>query len=408
MRVAFYGNVCNILYQIVKAVRSCSDVDAHLFVNTSDHMQMLPESDDPEVLADKPEWIHRGAFLPRGWYLAPWTSSLVQQLQNFDLVVAGDVGPMIAQFAGKPLVLCATGGDLTAYPFPLRFLYLYSSLKDRVGVLLKGYWQRRALRKAREVWVTPFYPFLNAVRDLRIEDHAPTGMYFPFPIDIHKIMPRQTPLAVPPELQFSNHTPAPFLIFHPTRIQIDDYSARGAQGQGKNNVMLFQGLGEFVKRHPTLNVRLVLIERDTCMDVPTAKRWLDQANLTRHVIWLKPPRSAGFTRNELVDLYSLCHVVADQFSDVGWFGNVALEGCACSRPVITRIDNGILSRLYSWHPFLPASSPADIATQLLKLYTDTEERKIRGAQGRRWIEEYHSLEATGPVYATRLRHLAQA
>lgn len=133
MRIAFYGNICNILYQIAKAVRAHSDIDAHLFVNVNDHLQLLPESDDPELANAMPDWIHRGDYQHRGWFMAPWKSSLVPLLKDFDLIVTGDTGPMIAQFAGKPMVFMAMGGDLTAYPFPLRFLYLYTSMKDRAG-----------------------------------------------------------------------------------------------------------------------------------------------------------------------------------------------------------------------------------------------------------------------------------
>ena len=406
MRVAFYGNICNILYQIAKAVRAHSDIDAHVFLNINDHLQQLPESDDPELLEAMPDWIHRGDYQHRGWFMAPWKSSLVPLLKDFDLIVTGDTGPMIAQFAGKPMAFMAMGGDLTAYPFPLRFLYLYASMKDRAGVVLKGLWQRRALRRMTEIWSPPFQPCMDALRSLRIDERRISPQYFPVAIDARKIAWRAAPRPVPSELQFPSNAPKPLLIFHPTRIQIDDYSAKGGQGQSKGNLVLLEGFAQFIRNSTSKNTRLVLIDREVYGDNPKAKRWIAQAGIENHVIWLKPSRPTGFTRNELVDIYSLCDVVADQFGDSGGFGCIALEACACARPVVTRIDETIASRLYPWHPLLNAATPAEIAAQFEDLQRHPETLAEKGAQGRRWIEQFHSHEVAGPLYAARLHQVA--
>lgn len=407
MRVAFYGNVCNIFYQIAKAVRAHSDIDAHLFVNSTDHSQFFPESDDPEILDDPPNWIHRGNYQHRGWFAAPWTSSLVPLLESFDLVVCGDMGPMIAQFARKPMALLAMGADLFSYPFPDRFYYLYPFWKDRIGLALKGLWQRRALRRMREIWMQPLNMNLYAVRDLRLDPRRISPLYYPVVIDSRKIAPRGIPANVPSELRFPSDRPRPFLVFHPTRIQIDEYDAKGAQGQGKGNLRLFEGFADFLRQTRPPDARLVLVDRDTCMDGPKAKRWFAQAGIEQNVVWLKPPRSSGFSRAELVDLYSACDVVADQFGDQGQgFGCITLEGCACARPVVTVLDESFLSRLYPWHPLLGASSPSEIAARLSSLFLDSAQREAIGMRSRQWIEQFHSHDAAGPIYAERLESLA--
>ena len=406
MRVAFYGNICNILYQIAKAVRAHSDIDAHLFVNVNDHLQLLPESDDPELANAMPDWIHRGDYQHRGWFMAPWKSSLVPLLKDFDLIVTGDTGPMIAQFAGKPMVFMAMGGDLTAYPFPLRYLYLYASMKDRAGVMLKGLWQRRALHRMIEIWSPPFHPFMNALQTLRIDARQISQQYFPVAIDARQVAWRAAPQTIPAELHFPADAPKPLLIFHPTRIRIDDHSAKGGQGQSKGNLALLEGFAQFIRNSASKNVRLVLIDREVYGDNPKAKRWIAQAGIEPYVIWLKPSRPTGFIRNELVDIYSLCDVVADQFGDIGGFGCIALEACACARPVVTRIDETIVSRLYPWHPLLNAATPAEIAARFEDLQRHPETIAEKGAQGRRWIEQFHSHEATGSLYAARLRQAA--
>ena len=408
MRVAFYGNVCNVFYQIAKALRAGSDIDAHLFVNANDHMQWLPESDDPEVLADPPAWIHRGHYRHRGWYATPWASSLVAQLREFDLIVVGGEGPIIAQFAGKPMVFWASGSDLTASPFPLRFLYLYPSWIDRLGLLLKGFWQRRALHRMREIWAQPLDINVHAIRDLRIGPDRVSKLYFPVVIDTRKMALRTPPRSIPPELRFPPNAPKPFLVFHPTRIRIDDHSRKGAEGQSKGNLVLLEGFARFARNPAVQNAYLVLVDRDVFGDNPKAKRWIAQAGIEDRVIWLKPPQPAGYPRNTMVDLYSLCDVVADQFGNMGGgFGCIGLEACACSRPVLIRTDETLLSRLYPWHPLLGASTPDDIAARLADLYANPALREEAGSKGRRWIEQFHSPEKAGPAYAARLRDLCR-
>lgn len=407
MRIAFYGNICNIFYQIAKAVRGCSDIDAHLFVNATDHLQFLPESDDPELSTSMPDWIHRGDYQHRGWFIAPWKSSLVSQLNKFDLIVTGDMGPIVAQFAGRPMVFFAMGGDLTAYPFPFRFLYLYSTWKDRAGVVMKGFWQRRALHRMKEIWAHPLPMNLHALRDLQIDARRIATTYFPVVLDSRKMVFRPQPRFIPEALLPSPDNPNPFFVFHPTRIQIDDYSAKGAEGQGKGNLFLFRGFADFIHNYDAKNARLVLIDRDTVMDTPKAKRWFAENGLANHVIWLTPPRASGFTRNELIDIYSACDVVADQFSEQGGFGCIALEACSCSRPVVIRINTDYISKLYPWHPFLEAASPSEITSRLAEMFFSPQSRREKGLRSRQWIEQFHSYEATGPLYATRLRQLIE-
>ena len=114
---------------------------------------------------------------------------------------------------------------------------------------------------------------------------------------------------------------------------------------------------------------------------------------------------AGAIDNELVDIYSLCDVVADQFGDIGGFGCIALEACACARPVVTRIDESTIARLYPWHPLLNAATPSEIAARFDAFERHPELISERGLLGRRWIEQFHAHDVAGPLYADRLRAL---
>ena len=80
--------------------------------------------------------------------------------------------------------------------------------------------------------------------------------------------------------------------------------------------------------------KLVLVDRDTCMDGPKAKRWFAQAGIEQNVVWLKPPRSSGFSRAELVNNIGCFHIFDhSEFHqrDVGIFGDhLVEEPCACA------------------------------------------------------------------------------
>jgi len=58
MKVAFCGNIANILYQIAKALREQSSINAHLYIDVLNPMGMRPESDTPSLKDHYPHWIH--------------------------------------------------------------------------------------------------------------------------------------------------------------------------------------------------------------------------------------------------------------------------------------------------------------------------------------------------------------
>jgi glycosyltransferase involved in cell wall biosynthesis len=123
------------------------------------------------------------------------------------------------------------------------------------------------------------------------------------------------------------------------------------------------------------------------------------------VLWLEPPRPEGFTRHELVQLYRVSDVVADDFG-IGWFGAVALEGLATERPVVTYIDDAVMSTLYPWHPMVSARTAADVADRLTELARDPELRREIGTEGRRWVEAFHSHDKAGEIYVSQILALA--
>lgn len=402
LRIAFYGNVSNTLYQVAKALRQRSDFDAHLFVDRGCDLQQLPESDDPGLRGNDPPWIHRGDFDGLRARLAPWKSPLVDALKDFDLAVVSSLGPLYAQFSGRPTCFLVTGADLTVTPFPPEFYFSYPTLKTKLGWTWLGYWQRRGIRRAKEIWSHPFSPYTQALERLRIPPERVAPVHFPLVIDSRKF--RYNPHARAATNGFLKRIVEKhdFVLFHPSRLMIQSNWRLRRSGQWKRNDVLLQGFARFLARSGARRSALVMPDRTLSPDVALAKRIIQRLGIERHVVWLVPPRPQGFSRDELIPLYSIADVVADDFG-IGWFGGVVLEALAIGRPVLSYIDPAAMAKLYPWHPILSANTPEGIADHLERLYAEPGLRRDQGRQGQRWIEEFHAEESAGRIYA---RHFA--
>jgi hypothetical protein len=97
-------------------------------------------------------------------------------------------------------------------------------------------------------------------------------------------------------------------------------------------------------------------------------------------------------------------VVADDFG-IGWFGAVALEALSIGRPLLTYVDDRVMSQLYPWHPMLSANTVDGVADWLQKLYFEPAYRDATGRCGREWIEMFHSPAAAGRTYVQRIAEL---
>jgi hypothetical protein len=109
MKVAFCGNIVNIFYQMVKALREQSSIDAHLYIDVQDPMGTRPESDTPSLKNHYPHWIHQGSYLNRTSILFPWRSELIKELNQYDVVMISYLGPMFSQFIQRPAIFFTTG-----------------------------------------------------------------------------------------------------------------------------------------------------------------------------------------------------------------------------------------------------------------------------------------------------------
>ena len=118
MKIALYGNVCNNMFAIAKALRMHSNYDVHLYLPEKAIFNTLPENDEPELRNNYPFWIHRNSDYNLASTLRFWRNNLIKELKKYDLVILSSLSIGLSPFLKNSKVFFfATGGDLTVLPF---------------------------------------------------------------------------------------------------------------------------------------------------------------------------------------------------------------------------------------------------------------------------------------------------
>src|SRR5687768_3079888 len=242
MKVAFYGNVCNNFYNMAKALRKEMGIDAHLYLNHKADIQNRPESDDPHLKDNYPDWIH----LSKKWDYIPMLSrydkSFVNELNKYDVVFLSQLGVTLIPFIKKKTIFYVTGGDLTQIPFPAKFRHKFSNIAERLIWEYIGYMQRRGIRKVGKILTQPFYPFANALKELNVDRSRVSKCYFPLLLDTDVFTRNENAERDIDQYNKALLKPFKFIILHPSRINLDESKAGIDSGQWKGNDNLLKAL----------------------------------------------------------------------------------------------------------------------------------------------------------------------
>ncbi len=404
MKVALYGNICNNMYGLAKALKKKSKFEVCVFIDEGSHLQMSPESEDPELAMGYPNWIKLGDYTNAQTLTIPFLSPLVKEFNKFDLVIVSGDGPLYAQFSKTPFVFFVTGGDLTVTPFPWVFRRSYKTCVQKLASFIIGFWQRRAMSKVLSFWAQPFSPYTLTFERLKIHSTKRVVTKFPLSIDTDKFSP-STQIESPADPQWlAKRSEFDFVVFHPSRLMIKNSSELIASGQWKQNDELIRGFADFCRRHPAAKPLLALIDRDASPDREIAKALIQELNIENHVYWIKPPQASGLTRNELIYFYKDCDIVADDFG-AGWFGGVVLEGLSLEKPTLCYIDELAMKQMYPWHPIISVRTKSEISDKLTDLYKNPELRLNLGRKGRQWVLDFHSPDKIADSFAEQVQNL---
>jgi len=402
MKVALYGNMCNNFYTLAKTLRKELNIDAHLYLSDNVDFQHKPESDDPELLNNYPDWIHMAPEWDAFLYLRKWDKRFINELNKYDIVFLSDLGPAMAPKIKGKTIFFTTGSDITTIPFPRKFFYKYKTIKDWLAWEYIGYMQRKGIRSCTKIFTQPFYPFANAVKLLRIPKENVANCYFPILMDMNVIKPIDNPWENIDEFNRQQLKKFKFIIFHPSRLVIKKNKALVDTGHWKGNDALFRALKIFMEKYKVNDVCIALPDRKYSLDRPLAKKIIEELGIEKNIVWLKPPTDEGFPRNQLMNYYSLSDIITDEFA-TGWFGSIVVEGVASAKPTFCYLDKDVMKQLYPWHPIISVLDPGDIAEQLARFYFNPGEAKKVGEQSREWANAYHSIENGSRIYLNNLK-----
>lgn len=408
MKIALYGNVCNNMYAIAKALRAYSRHDAHLYLPARTDFNNLPENDEPELRDNYPFWIHKGRIYDLDSPLYFWKDNIIKTLNKYDLVILSSLSVGLAPYLKKCKVFFfATGGDLTVLPFKeIHRTLLYSGRRNNLKPMIYEWMQRKGIARTDKIITQPFFPFVHAIRKLKIPASRIAESYFPIIIDTKRFVFRPDgyrDLNKDIQEQLCKY---PFKIFHPSRVIINAHPHLIETGQCKKNDLLVRSFAEFIGRNGIRDAGLYLVEFNQGRDkgIVELKKLIEKLGIAEYVIWLKPGNSKGFTRNDLVNIYSCCDMVADDFG-AGWFGSICVEGFSCSKPVLSYVDEDAMRKIYRWHPFLSSNTIEGNVSFIRQCYSDKGFSKKQGEMGRRWALEYHSPENAGKLYVKEFEKL---
>ncbi len=405
VRIAFFGNIANAQYRLVRALRSRAGIDAHLFIADSDVVSWRPENEDPDLAGAYPDWIHAGNWVTARSLVDPARSAIARELGRFDLIVASGVAPVFAQHAGRPWCFMATGGDLTVKPFPTTFWRFHPTWFRRAAQLVAGRHQKRAIRSADRLLYQPFAPFRDAAELLGLDTDRLLADYLPVPVDVDRFDPDAVlpdhALGVLDQIGADRE----FVVFHPSRLVIEDTPLMRRTGQWKGNDTLVHGFAELVRRGNVSRPALVLVDSPCSRDREPIRRLVRELGLDDLVFWVRPPNGDVLSQPEMAALYRRADVVVNEFG-VGWFGFVTLEGCAMGRPVVSHLDQEVMARMYPWHPVIEAKTPKQVADRFEALAADPDERRRAGERSREWALEFHAPDRVAERYVDAFTSLA--
>ncbi len=403
MKVALYGNVCNNFYGLAKSLRSNNIADAHLYLNHKVDVQNLPESDDPELAGNYPDWIHIASSWDPFLFLKRADRTFVNELAQYDVVFLSDLGVLLAPYIKTKTIFFVTGGDLTRIPFTDRYMQEFSGVKSWFIRQYISFMQRRGIRNCDMIITQPFFPFRSALEKLRVDKRRISKSYYPILIDtnIVQFVPQARDKIA--TVNKNNLAPFKFIFFHPSRLFIEKKKNYENMGVWKGNDNLFKGFAIFLEKYKVTDACIAMPERSHSPDIQLAKKIISGLGIEKNIVWLTPPGPEGFPRSELIKYYSLADVVGDEFA-TGWFGSIVVEGLACGKPTFCYVDQEVMNELYPWNNIVSTKNPQEIAEQIARFYFDKDLANEYGRESRKWAITFHSNEQGSKTYLNNLKN----
>lgn len=422
MRVAFYGNTANNFTEVVESLREWTDVEAFLLIDDTTTIYTDPGLRG-NVQNGQQEWTIRGRWLSSLWIRR---SPVIRWLRRngIDVFVTSDMGPRVLPYVRSLRVFAPIGFDLTYMPVKrysreyralirqaladLVRLHVGSSLRQLGWARLRSA-QERGIRAADVLLVVKWEPFSRSLESMEVApgpDRRITVGRSWIPIDTGLFSQKAYADLSPAAATLRRE--GRFILFHPSRLMFTRNDVLVASGQFKANDVLIRGFSLFLQQLPDADKKSVLMvmpERPPSHspDIEAAKELVEDLGLSENVQWLAPQHDpTGFTRGEMVDLYSACDVVGDAFAEPG-IGSTTLEALAMGKPLLLSVDHEAEAMHYGGpFPGIDVRTPEQVADALHSLFSDAALRHEIGLAGRTWVDEFHGHQASAQFWTKLL------
>lgn len=401
MKVNFVGNICNNHYAICKGMRA-HGIDAHLYYPKPYHPQHLPESEDPILERERPDWLHPFPH-PRNRLSSQLRVGVapLDEIGRADIIHTHGAGVVWGVRTGRPVVWHPFGGDLRHW--------------TRYGDWLMA--KLRAVNPALPNIRVPRLPDLLTPLAMRRAGAQVSailiGWYdkqwesgFDY-IDRFDLWPRVHRLSLGLDMGFMHPAtaaerralkarllpqadPRALTIFHPTRMLFRD--SNGTWGY-KANDRLFRAAARV--RAEGHSLHLVVVDKGDAIgeEVKEARALIAQLGLSDVTTWVP-----FMPRADLKDWYLLADLTVDEFAS-GAMGSLAYEVLSCGRPLMTFIQTEAEGSAYfdrmHWRALYPEFPPIlncrtveQIAEALRMLASNSAKMDEIAAASGRWAEQY--------------------
>ena len=414
LRVAFIGNMANNHYREVKALREGRIIDADLFmVNDKKDLTRLPESDEPSLKNNYPEWIkiYEGVKTSKlsillllfgiTGLLKKQNDAILKKLNKYNIcIMSGDdvrLAPLI-----KPITIFrATGGDLTVYPIfnfkemaELNPSYANSNylsyIRNRFQWFLDKMSYRIAIKSCDYIDEGFGSPYKLALKKLNVSKRKIIH-FFRLAIDTSIFLKRSDTMSIRERFALKKFN---FIIFLPSRMMIKNSDVLKDTGQWKASDNALKGFKYFLDKtsdEERKSIGLLIPERNFTPDLRWAKDFVKENDLLDNVRFIRGNYDHGLSRSEMIDIFSISDLVMDDFG-AGWYGSIVVEALSCGVPVVSYVPEELLNKMFPWHPIQIAKEPSEICHQLLKCFRDPRFLKSVGIKSRQWAIEFHSNE----------------
>jgi len=342
MRILVAGNLANMGFEIVKALRD-KGADVNLL------MPKYPQkSEDPQFMYPEientgyPKWIITYDNKKRKFGLSNWKFQIIKEMRNnYDCIIALTELSIFAMLSGKPYGALSTGSDMRELPFEKS---------------LKGFLYKLSYKFARVViWgETDKY---NLIKKLGIEQKA-----------VFCTNPRNFDFNIQ-NIKKEEEILNKIIIFHPTS---QDWRLKG------NN----EFLNAFVKLcSENENIFLIISERGP--DLNKAKKILEE-NVSKEKYKFVP-----LLNSTLMQYYfNLSDIVIDQFK-IGSIGMISVEAMKYGKPIFSYINRKNFNQCYKNYPegIINVETCEEILSELKRMCKNFLLCKEMGEKNKKWIDQ---------------------